>query len=79
MAYSIVLAVWAIELIFANDKGLNRLGIGVNTSLIVLVPFLMFYHPHKGPRNLVFDWFILALYGIAISYVYIMLGIAFIV
>lgn len=79
MACSIVLAVWAIELIFANDKGLNRLGIGVNTSLIVLVPFLMFYHPHKGPRNLVFDWFILALYGIAISYVYIMLGIAFIV
>ena len=54
---------------------MNKLGIGVNTGLIVLVPFLLFYHPHKGPRNLVVDYLTLGLYGLSLIWAYLFAAI----
>ena len=67
----IILAVWGMELHFYGNTRMNKLGIGINTGLIVLVPFLLFYHPHKGPRNLVVDYLTLGLYGLSIIWAYI--------
>ena len=75
MLCSIILIVWIIELFFAKNKAMNDIGIGNNTLIIFLIPLLMFYHPHKGPRNLALDWFTLIIYAIALSYVYLIAGI----
>ncbi|MDY6392687.1 MAG: hypothetical protein SPL80_07595 [Bacilli bacterium] len=66
----IILLVWVMELCFVNNKKANAMGIGVNTGFIALIPFLLFYHPHKGPRNRLLDYTTIIVYAIAISYAY---------
>ena len=71
----IVIAVWAFEVSLRNDASLNKLGLGVNIWLIVLVPLLLFYHPHKGPRVKVVDYTTIGLYGIAMIWSYVLAAI----
>ena len=72
MVCFIILLIGAGELIFANNFTANKLGIGLYWNVLFLIPLLMFYHPHKGPRNIVLDWFTLGLYFIAISLSYVL-------
>lgn len=68
----VVVIVWVVDLILSKDAGLNKIGIGVNQTLIILVPILLLYHPHKGPRNLAVDYTTLGLYFFSISYAYVL-------
>lgn len=68
----IVIIVWAVDLFFTGNKTLNSMGIGTNGLIIVLVPFLLFYHPHKGPRNLAVDYTTQFLYFLSLSYAYVL-------
>ena len=67
----VVIIVWAIDFAFANNATLNKMGIGINSGLIIFVPILLFYHPHKGPRNLVVDYSTMILYSISLGYAYV--------
>lgn len=71
----VVLAVWIIELRFSGNASLHKIGIGNNVGLIILIPFLFFYHPHKGPRNLPVDYTTLFLYFAALIYAYVIAAI----
>lgn len=66
----IILLVWVMEFCFVSNKKANAMGIGANMGVIALIPFLLFYHPHKGPRNRLLDYTTIIVYAIAISYVY---------
>ena len=68
----VVVIVWIVDLILSKNTGLSKIGIGVNQMLIILVPLLLLYHPHKGPRNLAVDYTTLGLYFFSISYAYVL-------
>jgi len=68
----IVIIVWAIDLFFIGNARANKMGIGVNGLIIILVPFLLFYHPHKGPRNIAVDWLTQFLYFLSMGYAYVL-------
>ena len=67
----VVIIVWIVDLSLSGNSELTKIGIGCNGLLIILVPLLMLYHPHKGPRNLAVDYTTLALYVFSISYAYV--------
>ncbi len=66
----IVIIIWIFEMIFRNNTVLNKMGIGLNELLIIILPFILFYHPHKGPRNKTLDYLILFLYILVLLYGY---------
>ena len=59
-----------MESCFVSNKKANAMEIGINTGVIALIPFLLFYNPHKGPRNRLLDYTTIIVYSIAISYGY---------
>ena len=67
----IIIIIGIVELSLRNNPIANKLGLGLYWNILFLIPLLLFYHPHKGPRNIVLDWTTLLLYGIAISFSYI--------
>lgn len=69
---AIVIVVWVIDLFFIGNTSANKMGIGVNGLLIILVPFLLFYHPHKGPRNMAVDGLTQVLYFLSMAYAYVL-------
>lgn len=74
----IIVLVWAMEFYFSHNAAFVKLGLGVNTYLILLVPLLLFYHPHKGPRNLATDLTTLFFYALAIVTPYVAAAAMFI-
>ena len=77
MTSIIVLGVWIFEIIFSGNASLNKIGIGINTHIILLLPILLLYHPHKGPRNLAVDYTTLFLYFVSLAYGYLLAVIIF--
>ena len=71
MAVLIIIVIWAFEMIFRDNIHLNKMGIGLNEFMIVIIPFILLYHPHKGKRNRFTDYFILFLYLLTMITAYI--------
>ena len=67
----IILAIGIFELIASNNNALNDLGIGSYWNILFLIPLLLFYHPHKGERNIAVDMITMVLYILAISIAYL--------
>ena len=67
----IIVIIGVVEIILKNDATAHKLGLGMYSNILFLIPLLFFYHPHKGPRNLLLDWTTLALYIIAIGFSYL--------
>ena len=73
LACLIILAVWLVDLYFNHTSIGKSLDLGLSTQIIILIPFILFYHPHKGPRNRIVDWTTLILYFIALSGGYLLI------
>ena len=71
MVCTIILIIGIVELCLKNNPTANKLGLGMYWNILFLIPLLLFYHPHKGPRNLLLDWTTLFFYIVAISFSYI--------
>lgn len=72
---SIIIAIIAIvEFAFSSSPYAHKLGIGLSWDIVLLIPLLLLYHPHKGPRNLFIDYTTLGLYMISISFAYIIVA-----
>ena len=67
----IIATIGIMEIVLKNNVTANKLGLGMYSNILYLIPLLLFYHPHKGPRNIVLDWTTLFLYILAISLSYI--------
>ncbi len=65
----IFLIVAVNQLLGLSSRALD-FGWGQTTDLLLLVPLILFYHPHKGPRNRAVDAFTMAYYLFALSYGY---------
>ena len=70
MVCLIILIIGVVELMLRNNATAHKLGLGMYWNILLLIPLLLFYHPHKGPRNLALDWTTLFLYILAISISY---------
>ena len=64
IATGLIVIIWIFEMIFSGNQTLNSLGIGQNTSLIIIAPLVLLYHPHKNKRNAVSDIILISIYEI---------------
>lgn len=71
MVSLIILAIGLVEFALKDNLTAHKLGLGMNYNILFLIPLLFFYHPHKGPRNIVLDWTTLFFYIFAISFAYV--------
>ena len=71
MASGLILFIWIIEMICRNNARLNAIGIGKNIYLILFIPVLLFYHPHKGARKTAVDVSIITVYALSLVIIYI--------
>lgn len=66
-------------IILANEL-LNKttyakaIGVASNLWLIVLIPLILFYHPHIGKRNSIADAGITVIYFVSLSFAYVYVG-----
>lgn len=74
-----VLVIGLVEIIFYKNTAAHELGLGKYPYIIILAPFLLFYHPHKGGRNQTLDWTTMILYVIAFAGGYILIAVPFII
>ena len=72
MVAAIIVIIGIVEIILDHHTMANKMGLGLYSNLIFLAPILFFYHPHKGPRNLVVDYLTLFFYFIAITTAYVL-------
>lgn len=70
----IILLIGIFELIFMNNQTANAIGIGKYYFIILLIPFIMFYHSHFGERNIKMDRIYRVLYVLAFSVSYIFIA-----
>ena len=66
----IILIVSIFELYFRNNAIANKLDFGFYWQIIFLIPVVLFYHPHKGPRKTALDLATTALYLLALFIAY---------
>ena len=71
IATGLIVIIWIFEMIFSGNQTLNSLGIGQNTSLIIIAPLVLLYHPHKNKRNAVSDIILISIYGLVLTTVYL--------
>ncbi|MCQ2793940.1 MAG: hypothetical protein MJ207_00995 [Bacilli bacterium] len=71
MASSIIVVLFLIDLLFRFIMPDNVLMLGNNWAIILLVPFIMFYHPHLGKRSNKLDTLFLALYALFFAGAYL--------
>ena len=71
MVCIIIAIIGVVELCLQNDPTAHKLGLGMYWNILFLIPLLLLYHPHKGPRNLILDWTTLFFYIVAISFSYV--------
>ena len=62
-----------VEFLLRYNKTANQLGLGQSYYIYILIPLVLFYHPHKGDRKTVLDWIITALYMASVSAIIIAL------
>ena len=67
MACLIILVLAIADQLIADNPGARSWGFGYMFLTLFLVPLLLFYHPHKGPRNRMVDYVILVLYFLAFT------------
>ena len=79
LACGLVTIIWIFELIFAKNDLMNTLGIGLNTHLIILVPILLLYHPHKNARNTKVDVTLITIYIALLTIIYLATGVTAII
>ena len=75
IAALLIIIIWAIELSLSGNTQLNKMGIGINTYLIILAPLVFFYHPHKNARNTKLDVTLIITYGLLLAILYLAAGI----
>lgn len=75
IAASLIIIIWIFEMIFSGNTTLNKMGIGLNTYLIILAPLVLLYHPHKNARNTKVDVTLIVTYGISLTIMYIVAGL----
>ena len=63
----IVLIIALLDNEIAKIPGAKTWGFGYAGLSVYLIPLLLFYHPHKGPRNRIVDYIVMALYILAIT------------
>lgn len=73
LAVILIVIIAIVEFYMKNFQPGNVKGFGRYWQIIYLAPFLLFYHPHVGPRNKPFDWFILGLYFLFFGFAYIII------
>ena len=71
----LVCVIALISYLFRNNPVASTLGLGEFKELLILLPLLLFYHPHKGPRNRLVDAFTMGVYLLALCYGYVVGGI----
>jgi hypothetical protein len=71
MVSLIIIVIGIVEFCLKDNPTAHKLGLGMYWNILFLIPLLLFYHPHKGPRNIILDWTTLFFYIIAISFAYI--------
>ena len=77
LVVTIIIIIGVIEIILKDNITANKLGLGQYSIILILIPFLAFYHPHKGPRNLAVDITTLTLYLVAILFAYVATALLF--
>ena len=71
----VIIGVALGEFALRNNATAHKLDIGNYSNLIVLAPVILFYHPHKGPRNKAVDYLTLFLYIFALVIAYAFIGL----
>lgn len=71
LAASLIIIIWGFEMMFKGNATLNKMGIGINTPLIILAPLVLLYHPHKNARNAPADILLITIYGLVLAFLYI--------
>lgn len=60
---------------FGGSATMKALGFSVrNETIVWLIPLVLFYHPHLGKRNSLFDLGVTALYIVGMSFTYLYAG-----
>ena len=72
LAVVLIVIIWAFEMLFSKNATLNSMGIGTNTSLIILAPLFLLYHPHKNARNAKSDILLITIYGLVLAFLYVL-------
>jgi hypothetical protein len=67
----LVAVIGGVEFILRDNATAHTLGLGHYSNIVLLIPLLLFYHPHKGKRNLGVDMTTMTLYIIALSTAYL--------
>jgi len=75
IAAGTVLLIGLLEIILLNNNGAHDLGLGKYPYLILLSPFLLFYHPHMGERNNALDYTTTILYVLSFAGGYLLIFI----
>ncbi len=71
----ILVALIALVEYILKDANTDIKGIGNYYQIAYLIPILLFYHPHHGPRNKGVDYLTLGLYGFFLCFGYIIAGL----
>ena len=72
----IILGVGISEFILRNNAIANKLDFGFYWQIVILIPFILFYHPHKGERSAGTDIATTALYMLALIFCYTLVAAA---
>ncbi|MBQ2070042.1 MAG: helix-turn-helix transcriptional regulator [Bacilli bacterium] len=75
----LILIIGIIEIILSKNPIARKLDLGYYSNILFLIPIVLLYHPHKGPRNRVFDWAINILYWLVLAVVYVTVAITAII
>ena len=71
----LILIISLINWLCRNNSVAASFGLEESRDLVLLIPLILFYHPHKGPRNRFIDAFTMAVYFFALSFGYIRGGL----
>lgn len=75
MSCLLVLLIALLSYLLKDNAIASVLGVGESQTLLLLIPLLLFYHPHKGPRNRLVDFITMGAYLAALCYGYVIGGI----
>ena len=68
----LILFIVVLNLLMGRGSQAVDFGWGQTTDLLLLVPLIFFYHPHKGPRSRLVDALTMTYYIFALSVGYVL-------
>jgi len=68
---TLILVIGFGEYFLSNNIIAHKFEMGKHMTIVLLIPILLLYHPHKGQRNFGVDIFTNILYFLSISFVYL--------